>query len=219
LREELRNILDDIEQHLLELPDDDEKLKQMRDSAADFAKSVRESAADDRMHDAEQGLTEFDGKRGHANAKEAEQILDSFISKCRAMGDGAGQCLVFNPKLAGGMGNTVDQLLDAEGLSTGRAGRGGAGGGYMSKRSTLRNVGIYGDLAKMSKVSKSTGGRAEKGMSTDGRGGLDDRGNPVGVDASAKGRTAGEADATVPVNYKRRVGDYFRRVADEIGEK
>jgi hypothetical protein len=56
-------------------------------------------------------------------------------------------------------------------------------------------------------------------MSTDGRGGLDDRGNPVGVDASAKGRTAGEADATVPVNYKRRVGDYFRRVADEIGEK
>jgi hypothetical protein len=217
LRDELRNILDDIEQHLIELPDD-ERLQKMKDSAADFAKAVRESAANDRMQDAEQGLADFDGTKGHANAREAEQILDGFISKCRAMGDGAGQCLVFNPKLAGGMGNTVDQLLDAEGLSSGR-GAGGSGGGYMAKRSTLRNVGIYGDLARMAKASKSGGGKAEKGMSTDGRGGLDDKGNPLGVDASAKGRTAGEADATVPVQYKRRVGDYFRRVADEIGEK
>ncbi len=217
LRDELRNILDDIEQHLIELPDD-ERLQKMKDSAADFAKAVRESAANDRMQDAEQGLADFDGTKGHANAKEAEQILDGFISKCRGMGEGAGQCLVFNPKLAGGMGNTVDQLLDAEGLSSGR-GAGGSGGGYMAKRSTLRNVGIYGDLARMAKASKSGGGKADKGMSTDGRGGLDDKGNPLGVDASAKGRTAGEADANVPVQYKRRVGDYFRRVADEIGEK
>ncbi|MDB5323030.1 MAG: smc 7 [Phycisphaerales bacterium] len=218
LRDELRNILDDIEQHLIELPDD-EKLQKMKDTAADFAKAVRESAANDRMQDAEQGLADFNGTKGHANAKEAEEILDSFISKCRGMGDGAGQCLVFNPKLAGGMGNTVEQLLDAEGLSTGRGGAGGSGGGYMSKRSTLRNVGIYGDLARLAKASKSGGGKSEKGVSTDGRGGLDDKGNPLGVDASAKGRTAGEADATVPVQYKRRVGDYFRRVADEIGDK
>jgi hypothetical protein len=217
LREELRNILDDIEQHLIELPDD-EKLQKMKDTAADFAKAVRESAANDRMQDAEQGLADFNGTKGHANAKEAEQILDGFISKCRGMGEGAGQCLVFDPKLAGGMGNTVEQLLDAEGLSTGRGG-GGSGGGYMAKRSTLRNVGIYGDLARLAKASKSDGGKAEKGVSTDGRGGLDDKGNPLGVDASAKGRTAGEADANVPVQYKRRVGDYFRRVADEIGEK
>jgi hypothetical protein len=40
-RDELRNILDDIEQHLLELPED-EKLKEMRDSAADFVKAVRD---------------------------------------------------------------------------------------------------------------------------------------------------------------------------------
>ncbi len=218
LRDELRNILDDIEQHLIELPDD-EKLQKMKDTASDFAKAVRESAANDRMQDAEQGLAEFNGTKGHANAKEAEQILDGFISKCRGMGEGAGQCLVFDPKLAGGMGNTVEQLLDAEGLSTGRGGAGGSGGGYMARRSTLRNVGIYGDLARLAKASKSGGGKAEKGVSTDGRGGLDDKGNPLGVDASAKGRTAGEADAAVPVQYKRRVGDYFRRVADEIGEK
>jgi hypothetical protein len=216
LREELRLVLDDIDQHLLELPDDD-KYDKMRESAADFAKSVRESAAGDRMQDAEQGLADFNGQKGHGNAKEAWEILDTFVSKCQGMGNQAGQCLVFQPKLAGGLGDSVQQLLDAEGLSTGR-GAGGGGGGYMARRSTLRNVGMYGDMARMARMSKSGGGRAEKGASTDGRGGLDDKGNPMGVDASAKGRAAGEADATVPVNYKRRVGDYFRRVADEIGK-
>jgi hypothetical protein len=217
LRDELRNLLDDIEQHLIELPDD-EKLEKMRDTAADFAKSVRESAADDRMQDAEQGLTDFDGTKAQANAKEAEQILDGFISKSRNMGNAAEGALVFDPALAGGLGNTVEQLLDAEGLSTGR-GAGGGGGGYMARRSTLRNVGIYGDMARLAKAAKAGGGRSDNGASTDGRGPRDDRGNPLGVTATAKGRAAGEADAAVPVQYKRRVGDYFRRVADEIGEK
>jgi hypothetical protein len=217
LRDELRNILDDIEEHLIELPDD-EKLQKMKDTAADFAKSVRESAANDRMQDSEQGLADFDGTKAHANAKEAEEILDGFISKCRGVGDAAGQCLVFDPKLAGGIGNTVEQLLDAEGLATGR-GAGGGGGGYMARRSTLRNVGIYGDMARIAKASKAGGGRSDQGISTDGRGPRDDRGNPLGVTATAKGRAAGEADAAVPVQYKRRVGDYFHRVADEIGEK
>jgi hypothetical protein len=41
------------------------------------------------------------------------------------------------------------------------------------------------------------------------------------MSVSAKGgeRTAGEADASVPTKYKRRVGDYFRRVADEIPDR
>ena len=108
-------------------------------------------------------------------------------------------------------------MLKAEGLSTGKGG-GGSGGGYMAKQHPAKCRNVRRHEPPRQSIAPG-GGKSDKGITTDGRGGLDDKGNPTGVDASAKGRTAGEADANVPVQYKRRVGDHFRRVADEIGEK
>lgn len=218
LRDELRNLLDDIDRHVLALPQD-EKLDELRESASEFAKAVRDSDAADRMTDAEQGLDEFDGTRGHENAAKAEETLAKFIGRCRGMGDQAGNCLVFQPKLAAGLGNSVDQLLQAEGLSRGANGPGGAGGGYMARRSTLRNVGLYGGLTRAAQASKSGGGKADRGVATDGRGDPNDPGTPMGVAGGRAARTGGEADAVMPPAYRRRVGDYFRRVADEIGDR
>jgi hypothetical protein len=213
LRDELGQLLDDIETHAKELPDD-EKLADLRETAEAFARDVRDSDAAEWMRGAEQALADFDGKAGHTNAKVAEETLAKFISKCKGIGEKGEACLKFQPGLAAGLGNTVEQLLGASGLTPGMGK--GAGGGYAASRSTLRNVGIYGQMARMSKASKSGGGRADRGASTDGRGNPDDPGNAFVEDAGGRQKIGGQAEAAVPVKYKRRVGDYFRRVADEI---
>jgi hypothetical protein len=53
-------------------------------------------------------------------------------------------CLKFQPGLASGMGDTVQQLLDAAGLGKGNAQGDGSGGGFSMRRNSLKNVGMYG---------------------------------------------------------------------------
>jgi hypothetical protein len=42
--------------------------------------------------------------------------------------------------------------------------------------------------------------------------------NPEGAGATARQRASGQGDAPVPPEYKQRVGEYFRRVADELSQ-
>jgi hypothetical protein len=70
-----------------------------------------------------------------------------------------------------------------------------------------------------SHMARSGGGKADRGISTDGSGRDNGDGREGGLELSGKGRTVGEADVVVPVRYKRRVGEYFQRVADELGDK
>ncbi len=107
------------------------------------------------MSAAEAALAEFAGSPAHDAANEAAEILKRFLPECHAQGDEAGQCLAFQPKLAAGLGNTIEQLLAASGLSMGRGM--GAGGGYSMRRSTLRNVGLYGARPLASRESQGAG--------------------------------------------------------------
>ena len=131
LRDDLQSLLTDIENHARSLPED-EKLQELRVSALKFAKAVKDSGAEAAMADAESALTEFAGTRGHAKAQEAAEILARFISQCQGVGGQAGACLVFQPGLASGMGNTVAQLLAEMGMGDGSGGGGAgmSGGGY-----------------------------------------------------------------------------------------
>lgn len=215
LRQDLMELLGDIERAALGISE--EEYAELQKTAQEFVQKVRESGANEAMSEAQERLADFDGTGGHAKAKEAADILEQFISRAKGMGDGALGKLVFQPGLADGLGNTIDQLLGAEGLS--RGGGGGGGGGQTARRSTLRNVGMYGELARAARESRGGGGRSDKGVAGDGRGGMTDRGNPGDIGVGGKGTSTGESDATVPAAYKRRVGDYFRRVADEIGTK
>ncbi|MEX2216041.1 MAG: hypothetical protein WD768_18155 [Phycisphaeraceae bacterium] len=217
LREELKRLLDDIEQHARELPDDP-RLDELRKMAMNFAQAVRESPAEDRMLDAELALNEFDGKKAYAGALAAQEILSQFISRCQAMEGEGKACLKFQPGLSSGMGNTVQQLLDAAGLGKGNSQGDGSGGGYSTRRSSLRNVGLYGK-ASASRSARSGAGHSDGGTGGESRGGHTDLTDPAGVAEEVHGRATGESDVAVPLKYKRRVGDYFRRVADEIGEK
>lgn len=220
LREELTSLLADIDNHVHELPED-KRLDPLRKSATDFAKAVRGSGAAEQMASCESFLSELKGAPAGVDAQAAADTLEKFIGKCNGMGKEAGTCLKFQPKLASGMGNTVKQLLDAEGLGKSSRGNGvGTGGGYSERRSTLRNVGIYGTIPTRGKVAGSRpGGSADTGAGTwsEGR-------NP-NAEANATGSTisksnaSGASDASVPAQYRQRVGEYFQRVADELGDQ
>ncbi len=188
LREELSNLLDDIESHANRLPDD-EKLDDLRVSALKFADDVRGSGASDAMSDAETGLADFSGSAGHEGAQRAADTLEQFLSKCQANGEMAGTCLRFQPGLAEALGNTIEQLLGEMGLKPG--GQGDGPGGYSTRRSTLDNVGLYGKLPGLDQMSgrvAQRSGPAAAGGATESGG---DPGQPGEITLPSQSRAAG----------------------------
>lgn len=218
LRDAMHELLDDIDSHVQALPPDP-RLDGLRKTSEAFAKALRESPAADQMQSSETALSEFKGDDGAAKSKEAADTLEQLLSRCQGMGDQAGTCLKFNPKLAQKLGNTVDQLLEAEGLGrTGQMGM-GQGGGYSQRRSTLNNVGLYGSLPRPTgKPSRSGGGKSTPGALANGGGGPGDAGDPENASAPSHLKAAGDTGANVPARYRKKVGEYFQRVADELGE-
>jgi hypothetical protein len=219
LRDELRDILNDIDSHVAALPDDP-KLDGLRETAKQFADAVRSSEAAEQMQGSENRLSEFNGPEAAQLAQRAADTLKKFIGQCNGMGDQASMCLGFKPKLSSALGNTVDQLLQAQGLSMGRnRGMNGAGGGYSSRRSTLNNVGLYGSLPRISHQSGKNGSaRNAQGSAVSGAGQPTDPNDPNGFRPGGRMQAAGESGANVPAVYRKKVGAYFERVADELGD-
>jgi hypothetical protein len=220
IRTELAQLLEDIEEHAGRLPEDEE-FDEMRTSALEFVEAVRGSGAQEAMVEAEDGLAEFSGTRGHAGALSAADILEQFLSKGGGMGQaGAGRALRrFRPGLGNSLGQSLSQLMQSSGFGGGQ----GGGGGYSAAMNTMDNVGLYGSNSSYDE-SSSTGSGLSKREARGGRG----RGAPgrrisdSGEGASkAPGQlsAAGGADAAIPLRYRRQVGRYFQRVADELGDK
>ena len=91
MRDDLRELLDDIDNKVSALPED-KRLDDLRKTATDFAKAVRDSEADGQMQEAEAGLGEFAGSRGSAGAHAAAATLEKFIAQG---GDGRERAGVF----------------------------------------------------------------------------------------------------------------------------
>ncbi|MGQ0635965.1 MAG: hypothetical protein ACT4QC_15245 [Planctomycetaceae bacterium] len=219
IRLELDQLLNDIEDHAAQLPDD-ESLDEMRRTAEEFVAAVRESGADDAMIDAETGLAAFSGTRGHAGAKQAADILESFLAKCRNMGaDGApGACRRFRPGLAEAMQQTLQQLMSGMGPGN-RSGIGSGMGGYSARNN---NVGLYGDFPAGDSTAGLLQGESARKARLRGSGAGEDRRFLQGADEhDAEGdlRAGGANAAAVPLRYRRQVGRYFQRIADELGDK
>jgi len=218
LRTQLGQLLDDIEEHAARLPDDPE-LEKLRQTAIDFAKALRESDADQAMADAAAGLAEFSGTRGYENAKRAADILEQFIGRCQSMGDQAGRCpLKFGPSLGQCLSNSLNQLLSEAGLGMGMGE--GAGDGYSAQSSNLQNVGLYGALPALA-------GASERNDVTDTLPALSGpesgaaAATPGAVELRAGGlrHAGGVDDRLVPPRYRRRVAEYFQRIADELEQQ
>lgn len=230
IRADLADLLADIEEHAERLPDD-LRTKKLRKSALEFATAVRESGAGEAMAAAETGLAEFSGTRGHAEAKEAADILEKFLSKCQGLGckGEGGMCLKsrFQPGMGNCLGRTAEQLLADLGFGQGSSPGGGmgvgAGGGYSARQSTLNNVGMYGGLPQVDASSGQGSGESQQlqaGQEGRGAGG---RPNSATRDASPGARddaqASGTGEAAVPLEYRRKVGRYFQRIADELGSE
>jgi hypothetical protein len=219
-REDLAALLDAIEDHVRALPEDDKKFDELRQTATEFADAVRASDAAQQMNDAETALTDFAGQVASAKSKDAADTLEKFISKCEGMGQDGQACLRFQPQLANGLGSSIQQLLDSANLGAGGMAGMGSGGGYSARRTSLANVGLYGRMPRRSQTSQQgQGGKADRGALSDGRGAGSDPSDPTGLQPAEKTKATGESDAMVPSQYRRRVGEYFQRVADELGEK
>jgi len=224
IRNELSGLLDDIEEHAARLPEEEE-FEEMRQSATQFAIAVRESGALEAMVEAEDGLAEFSGTRGHEGAERAAEILKEFLSKGGGMGqEGAGKALRrFSPGLGDAMGQSLQQLMKGSGRGQQPGNAQGSGGGYSASRNTMNNVGMYGNNPSFNESAPTGNGLSKKKMqSGSGRGPSDRRPDTPGqAPQEAPGRMSatGGADAAIPLRYRRQVGRYFQRVADELGDK
>ncbi len=83
----------------------------------------------------------------------------------------------------------------------------------------MDNVGIYGNLPRMTAASGSGSQRDNrKAMSGESAGGRTDNGQPSAMQAGGNRAAAGSAEAAVPSSYRRKVREYFQRVAEETGK-
>jgi hypothetical protein len=225
LRDQLERLLDDIEEHAARVPDEPD-YEDLVTTARDFAAAVRASAATEEMQRAETGLAGFSGSEGHEGAKKAADILEQFIKRCEAMsGQGEKVCrgLKFQPQESlpsDCMGNTLAQLLADAGFKQGNGAGMGSGGGYSARRSTLNNVGLYGNLPTRGNPTQARGGR--RGAMVGGAGpstALADAGQSAIEDNEAAVRAAGTAGLSIPARYRSRVQQYFQRIAEETGQR
>jgi hypothetical protein len=213
IRGDLQQLMDDIDDHVAQLPPD-ARLNKLRKTGHLFAAACRASAASGQMQDAESSLEDFDGAGAMKNAQAAAATLDQFVSQgCMGLSQEGQLCLKFDPTLAKCLGNTVGQMLGTVGLPGG-VGM-GATGGYSAMRSSLQNVGLYGTLPAQGKEAGGNG-HADRGSATDSPGSHDDSKNPDSSAAGDKQNASGQSDANVPPQYKAGVGEYFRRVNDEL---
>lgn len=225
IREDLAQLLDDISDHIEMIPAEP-GFEELRKSALDFVKAVRESGATDAMTEAGQGLAEFSGTRGHAGALKAADILERFLSKCNGMGKaGQNACRKFQPSLGDCMSQTINQLLAEAGLKP-KSGMGngmgtGAGGGYSARRSTKQNVGLYGNTPFMDQASAQSGSSSDQTQAASSRSNgqsISQEQDQSAFDSSGTFKASGVGESVVPLKYRRKVGRYFQRIADEVGD-
>lgn len=224
----MSQLLEDIESHVKQLPADPE-LDELRQTASDFVNDVRASQADPAMTETQKELLGDNPIPASEQAMKAADILDSFLSQCDSMGNKACKnCNAsFKPSAGGAKpGNSISQLLKQMGLGEGQSGmkpgsgQGMApGDGYAMPQNTMDNVGVYGGLPiHESKPRRGNGPKTDGGFATYEQGGVANAtagGNGDSADASARG----DGGAVVPSVYRKQVSDYFRELAEELGDQ
>jgi Domain of unknown function (DUF4175) len=227
LRESLDTLLEDIAAHADALPDVPD-LEKLRMTALEFVDAVQESEAMSSMSAAQKELLLGSFPEAIDQARSAADILESFLSKCNSMGDSACKScqLAFNPSAgAPPLGNSLQQLLAMMGAKPGTGGNPGmgfgfgAGGGYSVRMPGPQNIGMYGSLPLSAARSgrgqsdRRSHGFATRGVESPQRTG-DAEGNPAN-----EGSAAGQAASSVPPQYRSQVAEYFRKLAEQLGDQ
>lgn len=214
IRDDLDYLLQQIETHTAQLPEDDTFAK-LRKTAQAFVEKARASGAARTMAEGELAMSSFNGQDGWKSANDAAKILYSLLGHCNATGDEASQCpLKFAPNLSESINQTIEEMLAGQGMKSGRSGIGQ--GGYSAQRNTMQNVGLYGSRPRTS--------RPQQGRGVSGTGSMvltesqTSDGNAGAPKTGAAGQGQSASQVPIPSEYRRRVGDYYQRVADELGD-
>lgn len=227
IRELLANLLDDIEVHADALPDDPE-LENLRQTSHEFVTAVRDSDVFDEMAGAQESLLDDFYPEASEHASKAAEIMESFLSKCNSMGEGACKScqMGFNPSLgAPPLGNSIEQMLAMMGMKPGMGGNPGmgtgfgAGGGYSMRTPGSSNVGMYGSLPqRQTRSSQGRSNQQSRGSATNSSDSPQNAGDS-GTDVDREGVAAGQAESGVPSQYRAQVSKYFQQVAEQLGEE
>jgi hypothetical protein len=229
LRQALDQLLDDIQTHADALPAEPE-FDRLQKTSRDFVAAVRASAALSKMAGAQQQLLKSKFEAASSDATDAAVILESFLSKCNGMGDSACEAcdLAFNPSAgAPNLGDSINQMLSMLGMKPGskmgsKAGMSfgsGPGGGYSQRTPGPQNIGMYGSLpTPQTNKSQGRGDRASHGSATNSSSSQSGDGNSERT-AAVKGSSSGQSTSSIPAQYRSQVAEYFRRVAEQLGEK
>ncbi len=221
IRQQLDSLLSDIEDHVQQLPEDPE-YDELRNTATEFAAAVRKSGAAEEMAQAETGLAEFSGTLAHKHALRAAEILEQFLSQCQGMGTAAGNCLVFSPGFGGSsaqsLGQTAAQLLAEMGLGSGQGS--GGGSGYSASRNSMNNMGLYGGMPALlgadGGAGRSTSEKAQTARDAAAGPGGDNPDQSTFAELASPELEGGSSASGVPLHYRRRVGEYFRKLSEEL---
>ncbi len=219
LSRRLDDLLDAISDAVKQLPEGDPNLEPLRTTARDFVGVVRASPAWSQMQDVLSATAALDGTTASTKAAAAAETLESFIGQCNGMGEQAGECLPkFNPSLASAMSKTASQLMGKGSGSGVGNGTLGSAGGASAAAGGSQQIGLYGSTPTMTPSSRSgNGGKSDRGGASDGRG--TNAGDvSAGLNLPMELRGSGASDVPAPPQYRDRVGNYFRRVAEELGE-
>ncbi len=207
LRDRLDELLFEIENEAYSLPTDEE-FNELRDSALEFAAKVAESGAMEEQQQAETGLAEFSGSRGYKHALEAAKILEKFIDRSNQTSE-AGQNAanqIFDPKFGRPkLGNSMKQLMDMFGPKNGQ------------QQSGQNNRGLYGDRPMEERQQQSGSGDDQSRSGSGSSRGAEAESQPGG-EVNRSGGSTGSSQITIPLRYERKVGDYYRRIVEELGD-
>ena len=209
LLKRLDDLLFEIENQAYSLPAEEE-FNQLRDTALKFAADVAESAAMPEQQLAEKALAEFSGSLGFKHASEAATILESFVDNSDQMSQQgeAAAAGIFKPGFGRPkFGNSMEQLMQMFGPKNG------------SRQSGQNNRGLYGDQPQQNQSEKRGSGQDNNSRSGSGAYG-EGQTRRSGDDGEVKraGGNTGSGPALVPLRYERKVGDYYRRIVEELGE-
>jgi hypothetical protein len=189
---------------------DDPAYEKLRGDVEDFLAEVEQAKIPADLEDASNRLGNAEGKRGYEVAQRAAEKMDALISRCKGGIPKEGQqCLGFRPSISQGLGNSLQQILQAMGAQ-------GTGQGMRDGYSMFNNqMALYGPGAA------TLGGRQAGGRGDIGRPGEAGRHTVAGGDRDpgplpkpAAGRVRLQPDARFPLRYRDLVGEYFRAIAE-----
>lgn len=222
LRNQLTDLIDKMEEDAAKLGDD-EQLDKLRDMALDCAKSLRECGANESMIDAEEGMGQFSGSKGHEGAKEAAEALEKLADQAQQMGDHSRDSLTGDdPFLERSLRMSLDQLAPGSGQSRGQQqGQGtGNGDGESSLMDSRKNVGMYGGNPLMEPTESKFGSSDQNTATATSPGVMSDETGTEGggFKASQSNPAYGGAEWGVPLRYQRQAGRYLQTLAEELEE-